>query len=280
MSTRLNRLLPAAAVVAALAGWLSPLAAQSLSPDLAYRAPSWWITAVVQGKQSSLQTGVVENDRRLNVWITGFGYGLGDRCGLQGADTRSLESTMKQEVAATNGAIGLAARYGIEDGQRFAEINGCNSEDAVAARRNIASLVTAKVPPRGTSEQIAQAGRRQPDRTQPDQTHAGRSQPDEPQADRGRDRPGAVVGSTTVRNQSASRILIVRISETWDNDWGVDRLGDDVLESGASYRIPLPNARTCLFDLQVTYVGRRVEERRNVDLCANREIAFDGTGAR
>jgi len=267
MSTRLTRrLLPAAAVVAALAGWLSPLTAQQLSsPDLAYHAPPWWITAVVQGKQATLQTGVPENDRRLNVWLIGFGYGLGVRCGLQGADSHRLEPTLKQGVAADR-ALGKAAQSGIQDGQRFAELNGCTGEDAAAARRNIASIVTALAPAQNSSGQVAQS-------------EADRSQSDRSPSDSAQPQPGVVPSATTVRNRSSSRILIVRISETWDNNWGIDRLGNDVLESCASYRIPLAGPRTCIFDVQVTYVGRRVEERRNVDLCANPEVSFDGSSA-
>ena len=83
-----------------------------------------------------------------------------------------------------------------------------------------------------------------------------------------------------VVNRSGTRIDVLRLSETTDNDWGGDRLGRNVLSSGEGVRVVLGSARSCRYDVQVVYADSRYEERMNIDLCANPRVVFDGSWAR
>ena len=247
----IRRIVSAAVVAAGLqvSGSLAAVAAPAPSPEVAYHAPSWWITAIIEGKQSTLQSGIPDIDRRLNVWLVGFGHGLGASCQI--SEFRALEAALQQQIAARP-AMRSAAEDGARDGRRFAELKGCSSEDAASARRTIASM--------GSSVVADVAPPRRADVAPP--------------------RQDAVVREATVVNRSGTRILEVRMSETSDNNWGIDRLGSDVLDNGRAARIALAGSRSCTYDLQVAYVDRRIEERRNVDLCANAQVVFDGSEAR
>ena len=124
-----RHLLPAAIVAAALqaSGWLSPAAADPKSPDVAYHAPSWWIAAVVKGTPSALMTGNPQNDRRLKVWLVGFGYGIESRCAQPTAPgTKALEAALARELD-TGPAMRPPGQKGVQDGQRLADINGCTA---------------------------------------------------------------------------------------------------------------------------------------------------------
>lgn len=263
--TAIRQLAAAAAVLAALP--LSPAAAQPLahSPDVVYHAPSWWITAVVQGKQATLRTGVPDLDSRMNVWLIGFGHGLGERCGLP--EGRRLQEALDRHIAARP-ALRHPGEQGSKDGRRFAEINGCASADASAARRTIASIDGSPV--------VADLADRNADRREPDRRDERRHS-DQPNTQL---REVSPAREAIVINRSGQRIDILRMSETADTDWGTDRLGRDVLPSGDGVRVALGGSRSCHYDLQVVYADTRLEQRMNVDLCANPRVVFDGSSAR
>jgi hypothetical protein len=234
-------------------GWTAPAAAQAPSPDAVYHAPSWWIAAVIEGKQSSLLSGLPDSDRRMNAWLAGFGHGLGSGCGLS-SETRQLDALLQQQIAARP-AMQVPSTKGIQDGKRFAQLNGCSR--AAGVLHTVASI--------GNSTSVAEATSR-PDR---------RSQTD----DRSERLPAQAASEATIVNRSGTRILVLQMSETWDTQWGVDRLGQGVLESGEAVRLALPGSRACHYDLQVTYMDRRLEERRNVNLCQANQVVFDGSAA-
>jgi hypothetical protein len=257
----IRNLASAAAVIAGLQFAPAALQAQPASPEIIYNAPSWWITAVVQGKHSTLLTGNPDLDRRMNVWLVGFGQGLGERCHL--AEGRTLQAVLNQHVTASP-ALRNPGDQGVKDGRRFAEINGCSSTDAAGARRTVAniggSIIVADLPNRDTE-------RRQADRRDERPTDRANS-----------DREPANAREAVVINRSGARIDVLRMSATSDNDWGSDRLGRDVLPAGDGVRVPLAGA--CHYDLRVVYADSRYEERMNVDLCANPRVVFDGSSAR
>jgi hypothetical protein len=59
--------------------------------------------------------------------------------------------------------------------------------------------------------------------------------------------------------------------------WGPDRLGAEVIDPGAEFRLRL-RSRDCVFDLRAVYGDEREEVKERQDLCANRSIAFDRSG--
>jgi hypothetical protein len=262
---RIRTLTAAAAIVLALqgAGWTAPAAAEAPSPDVAYNAPSWWIAAVIEGKQSSLLSGLPDSDRRMNVWLAGFGYGFGSGCGIS-SQTRQLEALLQQHIAARPAMKGPSTQ-GIQDGRRFAQLNGCSNDRAAGVLRTVASI--------GNSSVVADATGLPDDNRQSDRFQNR-------QNDRFQRQPAQAANDATIHNYSGTQILVLRISETWDTQWGVDRLGDGVLENGAAVRLALPGSRTCHYDLQVTYRSRQVEERRNVNLCQANQVVFDGSAVR
>src|SRR5690606_26771748 len=119
-------------------GALSPAVAQAPAPEVAYHAPSWWITAVVKGSVSSLLTGNAQADQRLKVWLIGFGHGFEARCApAQGSG--AFEAILRSEIAARS-AMEAPGQKGIQDGRRFADLNGCASQAAVSARQTLAAV--------------------------------------------------------------------------------------------------------------------------------------------
>lgn len=79
-------------------------------------------------------------------------------------------------------------------------------------------------------------------------------------------------------NRSGQTMLEAYVSAATDTNWGVDRLGRDVVPNGQSYAIRLP-AGQCVNDIRVVYQDRRAEERRNVNTCALTDVEFRGQAA-
>jgi hypothetical protein len=80
-------------------------------------------------------------------------------------------------------------------------------------------------------------------------------------------------------NRSGQTIMEAYASPASDSNWGVDRLGRDVIPNGRSYAIRLP-AGECVYDIRVVYQDRRAEERRGVNTCQLTDVVFgQGGGA-
>lgn len=81
-------------------------------------------------------------------------------------------------------------------------------------------------------------------------------------------------------NRSSRVIYEAYASPTTDNTWGQDRLGQNVVPAGRSFVVRLPQGQ-CLYDVRVVYdqQGGPSEERRNINLCNIRDLAFDGSRA-
>lgn len=60
--------------------------------------------------------------------------------------------------------------------------------------------------------------------------------------------------------------------------WGPDRLGDDLLPTGSTFTLRV-RGTACLWDLRAVYEDDAEEVKQGIDLCRQREITFDGSGA-
>ena len=96
-------------------------------------------------------------------------------------------------------------------------------------------------------------------------------------------RAEAVVGVAdhplTVANHARQPIIALRLSSARDDDWGDDRLGpQQTIAPGHSVTLHLQGA-DCAWDAQATYRDGSTEERRRLDICRVRTVAFDGSRA-
>ncbi len=67
-------------------------------------------------------------------------------------------------------------------------------------------------------------------------------------------------------NQSSRTVLSLFASPSSQQNWGPDRLGNDMVEPGQIYAIRLPLGE-CIYDLRIVFSDRQAQERRNVNLC-------------
>jgi len=77
-------------------------------------------------------------------------------------------------------------------------------------------------------------------------------------------------------NSSAEPIFEFFISPLKSTGWGKDVLGEEVLMPGYEQPFTAGNSQGCQFDLQVVYRNKRIEEKRNLNLCQLERIVFDG----
>jgi hypothetical protein len=80
-----------------------------------------------------------------------------------------------------------------------------------------------------------------------------------------------------VANRSSVLLRELYASSRGPDAWGPDRLGAEVIEAGAEFRLRL-RSRDCVFDLRAVYADEREEVKERQDLCANRAVAFDRSG--
>lgn len=78
-------------------------------------------------------------------------------------------------------------------------------------------------------------------------------------------------------NRSGQTIMEAYASPATDDNWGVDRLGRNVLPNGRSLALRLP-AGECVYDVRVVYQDRRAEERRGVNTCQITDVVFGQGG--
>jgi hypothetical protein len=67
-------------------------------------------------------------------------------------------------------------------------------------------------------------------------------------------------------NQSGRVIEEFYASPSSQQNWGPDRLGDDVVQPGATFPVRLPQGE-CNYDLRIVFSGGQAQERRNVNAC-------------
>jgi len=90
--------------------------------------------------------------------------------------------------------------------------------------------------------------------------------------------PAAPRREARITNASERTIREFYASIRAPEAWGPDRLGAGLLPPGAGFTLRLRGA-ACLWDLRAVYDDEAEEVKPGVDLCAMREIAFDGSGA-
>lgn len=89
----------------------------------------------------------------------------------------------------------------------------------------------------------------------------------------------------SVANRSDRTINELYVSPVSSQDWGADRLGDVTIEPRRTRRLRIrldsdhASSGECLFDVQIVYSDASREERRRVDLCHTRRLAFDASDA-
>lgn len=97
---------------------------------------------------------------------------------------------------------------------------------------------------------------------------------------------GALTGSAIAQqgdpdfvliNNSRLTIAVLQASPVTDQNWGNDRLGNDVVQPGGRYNVRLNSPGVCQWDVRVIYENRQAEERRNINLCTLAELPFDGS---
>ncbi|MBE9604808.1 hypothetical protein IAI18_08010 [Acetobacteraceae bacterium H6797] len=84
--------------------------------------------------------------------------------------------------------------------------------------------------------------------------------------------------SFTLVNNTGRNIIEVYASPSSQDDWGRDRLGDDVVAAGRTYAIRLPRGE-CTYDIRVVVQGSDAEERRGINLCRRNEVVFGNQSA-
>jgi hypothetical protein len=77
-------------------------------------------------------------------------------------------------------------------------------------------------------------------------------------------------------NSSAESIFEFYISPLKSTGWGKDILGEDVLMPGYEQPFTAGSSNGCQFDLKVVYKNKRIEEKRNLNLCQLERVVFDG----
>lgn len=83
----------------------------------------------------------------------------------------------------------------------------------------------------------------------------------------------------TIQNQSGRTITELYASSTDDSEWGRDKLGDNTLPAGRSFRVRFGRTTHCTFDVRVVYEDGSAEEARDHDACRERQLSFDGSNA-
>jgi hypothetical protein len=91
--------------------------------------------------------------------------------------------------------------------------------------------------------------------------------------------PPAADRELAVVNHSRHVVNELYVSPSTADDWGDDKLGDDTLDPGKTFHVKLGRTRDCEFDVQVVYDDASHEETRKVNVCRNRQVAFDGSAA-
>ncbi|MBC9178847.1 hypothetical protein [Pseudoroseomonas ludipueritiae] len=79
--------------------------------------------------------------------------------------------------------------------------------------------------------------------------------------------------SFTLRNEANSPVREIYASPSNEDDWGQDQLGRETLRAHGRRTIRLPSGE-CQYDLRIVWEDGRSEERRDVNLCATRELTF------
>ncbi|UFN50607.1 hypothetical protein LPC08_08330 [Roseomonas sp. OT10] len=84
--------------------------------------------------------------------------------------------------------------------------------------------------------------------------------------------------SFTLVNRTGQPIHEVYASPSSERSWGHDRLGSEVIPPGRSHLVRIPFQGECVHDIRIVTASGAAEERRGLDTCRLRSIAF-GAGS-
>jgi hypothetical protein len=73
--------------------------------------------------------------------------------------------------------------------------------------------------------------------------------------------------SFRLNNRTGATINEVYVSSSASSNWGNDRLGSNVLNSGQTLTVRLPNGQ-CMNDIRVVYANGRSQEWRQQNTCS------------
>lgn len=68
-------------------------------------------------------------------------------------------------------------------------------------------------------------------------------------------------------NRGRSAINELYASADGEDNWGEDRLGEDIVAPGAARVVHLPNGQ-CLYDVRIVYANGEATEKRRLNLCS------------
>ncbi|MCC7427477.1 MAG: trypsin-like peptidase domain-containing protein [Alphaproteobacteria bacterium] len=91
--------------------------------------------------------------------------------------------------------------------------------------------------------------------------------------------PSGGLSQVVVENRSGRLIEQLYVSPVTDDNWGRDRLGQDVLPNGRRFVVRL-DGNGCDWDLMAVFQGGEREELRRQNLCQTPTVAFAGAAIR
>jgi hypothetical protein len=75
-------------------------------------------------------------------------------------------------------------------------------------------------------------------------------------------------------NRSGRTIQQLFVSPASDQNWGADRLGQNVLPNGRTFTVTLPRDGTCVYDIRVVYDNNTAAEKRRINTCQINDVIF------
>jgi hypothetical protein len=75
-------------------------------------------------------------------------------------------------------------------------------------------------------------------------------------------------------NRSGRTIQQIFVSPSSDQNWGADRLGQNVLPPGRAFTVTLPRDGTCVYDIRVVYDNNTAAEKRHINTCQIQDVIF------
>jgi hypothetical protein len=80
-------------------------------------------------------------------------------------------------------------------------------------------------------------------------------------------------------NRSKEPMFKLFLSPLKSTGWGKDIFGEEVLMPGYEQPFNAGTTRGCVYDIRVEYKSKKVEEKRNLNLCQLERVIFDGSSA-
>jgi hypothetical protein len=75
-------------------------------------------------------------------------------------------------------------------------------------------------------------------------------------------------------NRSGRTIQQLFVSASTEQNWGSDRLGQNVLPNGRAFTVNLPRDGTCVYDIRVVYDNNTAAEKRRINTCQIQDVIF------